>query len=175
MEIEEIFEKLWIDYSRQNPSAEKIHSLFTARGEKVVNDHIAFRTFNDPRMDTGVLAEPFLRGGYVQAGIYEFEKKHLKATHFELPGNDYAPRVFISQLILEDFSKDLQLLKQSSTMADIVSLEFAEGYRQVPACYYEFAERFEDTEGKLFSGFIAGSADKIFESTDFYKKKGSDS
>jgi len=27
-----------------------------------------------------------------------------------------------------------------------------------------------DTDGKLYSGFIAKSADKIFESTDFYQK-----
>lgn len=63
-----------------------------------------------------------------------------------------------------------QLLKQSSTMADIVPIEFLEGIREIPACYYEFAERFRDSSGKLFSGFIAGSADKIFESTDFYNK-----
>jgi hypothetical protein len=63
-----------------------------------------------------------------------------------------------------------QFLKQSSTLAEIVPVEFIEGVREVPACYYEFAERFRNDDGKLFSGFIAGSADKIFESTDFYEK-----
>ena len=62
-----------------------------------------------------------------------------------------------------------QLLKQSSTLAEIVPVRFLEGVREVPACYYEFAERFRDADGRLFSGFIAGSADKIFESTDFYE------
>jgi hypothetical protein len=268
MQLEEIFQKLWMDYTRQNPSTLKIHQLFTGLGEKVINDHIAFRTFNDPRIDIDVLARPFLAAGYIPAGKYRFEQKHLSATHFELPGEEEAPRVFISQLLVEDFSEELQkhvresidsvdpdllnseelifsgsvfgkpsfsvyeslrteseyaawlyvhgfranhftvsvnglesfsgieevnqclkdagyalnnsggeikgsredLLLQSSTLADLVRIEFAEGTREIPACYYEFAERFRDKEGKLFSGFIAGSADKIFESTDFYNK-----
>jgi hypothetical protein len=268
MELEKIFQKLWTDYSHQNPSALKIHELFRGRGEKIINDHIAFRTFDHPLINIEVLARPFLAAGYIPAGTYRFNQKHLSATHFELPGEDEAPRVFISQLLLEEFSADLQhavrssiesadrnmlnsdelifsgnifgkpsyevyenlrseseyaawlyvhgfranhftvsvnalesfsgigdvnqclkdegyllnssggeikgskedLLLQSSTMADIVSIEFSEGVREVPACYYEFAERFMDGSGNLFSGFIAGSADKIFESTDFYQK-----
>jgi len=42
---------------------------------------------------------------------------------------------------------------------------------EIPSCYYEFARRYEDKNGELYGGFIAKSADKIFESTDFYKKK----
>jgi hypothetical protein len=64
-----------------------------------------------------------------------------------------------------------ELLQQSSTMADIVKVKFAEGEFEVPACYYEFAQRFPDSDGHLYSGFIAKSADKIFESTNFYKKQ----
>ena len=62
-----------------------------------------------------------------------------------------------------------QLLEQSSTLADQVDVKFQEGIFPVPSCYYEFAKRYPDADGKLFSGFIAGSADKIFESTDFRK------
>jgi hypothetical protein len=63
------------------------------------------------------------------------------------------------------------LLQQSSTMADIVKVSFLEGEFEVPACYYEFAQRFPDSSGHLYSGFIAKSADKIFESTNFYRKE----
>ncbi|NTW17289.1 MAG: DUF1338 family protein [Syntrophaceae bacterium] len=63
-----------------------------------------------------------------------------------------------------------ELLQQSSTMADIVKIKFIEGEFEIPSCYYEFAHRFRDQDGKLYSGFIAKSADKIFESTNFYKK-----
>lgn len=268
LNLDQVFEKLWKDYTNQNPSTFSIHALFSEDGNKVINDHIAFRTFNDPRMNIDVLAKPFLSRGYKPAGRYRFEEKHLSAIHFELPGREDAPRVFISELILEEFSDWLQetirgvmdsvdpgewkrddlifagsvfgtlsfqtyeklrteseyaawlyvhgfmanhftvsvnhlsrfegigevnqflkdngyllnssggevkgskeqLLKQSSTKAEIVPVKFKEGTREIPACYYEFAERFRDSSGKLFSGFIAGSADKIFESTDFYRK-----
>lgn len=57
-----------------------------------------------------------------------------------------------------------QGLEQSSIMAEDISVEFDSlDYDPVdiPGCYYEFALRHNG-----FDGFIAGSADKIFESTD---------
>lgn len=59
------------------------------------------------------------------------------------------------------------LLEQASTLADEVEVEFADGVsRTVPSCYYEFAKRYRQSNGELFQGFVAASADKIFESTD---------
>jgi hypothetical protein len=268
MNYNDVFFRLWNDYSKQNPSVSNIHNLFEQAGETIQNDHIAFRTFNDPRLDLNLLSGIFRENGYIEKGVYFFREKHLFAKHFEHTSDEKAPRVFISQLILEDFSpylrniiqekishipvKDLtsnelifngsifgkpsfqvyknlleeseyaawvyvfgfranhftisinalkiinsiekvnvflkqngvllnsaggeikgteeELLKQSSTMADLVKTEFLEGVFEIPSCYYEFAQRFPDQNGKLFSGFIAKSADKIFESTNFYKK-----
>jgi hypothetical protein len=265
MKAADIFEKLWVQYSRENPSAGQISDLFQNSGERVVNDHVAFRTFDDPRVNIDVIARPFLEAGYVPAGEYHFEAKKLRARHFELPGEPESPRVFISELMLDEFSEDLrqtirgeldqvpeellsspelifhgtlfnslsykiysqlreeseyaawlyafgyranhftvsinyltgfnkieavneflkkngyslnssggeikgtpeQLLEQSSTLADRVELNFSDGVHTIPACYYEFALRYEGADGQIFSGFIAGSADKIFESTDF--------
>jgi hypothetical protein len=65
-----------------------------------------------------------------------------------------------------------QLLRQSSILADIVEVSFKEGVKKIPACYYEFAQRYTDNDGNLYSGFIANSADKIFESTNYRKKEG---
>jgi hypothetical protein len=67
-----------------------------------------------------------------------------------------------------------QGLKQSSTKASMtkstmISAEGEEKEFWVPGCYYEFAERFEK-DGKLFNGFITESADKIFESTNIYRR-----
>jgi hypothetical protein len=63
-----------------------------------------------------------------------------------------------------------ELLEQSSTMAENVEVQFNEGIRSVPACYYEFAKRYPHPQtGKLYHGFIAASADKIFESTNRVK------
>ena len=59
-----------------------------------------------------------------------------------------------------------QLLEQSSTIADLQSVNFSGIIHSVPSCYYEFARRYEISRGKLYQGFIAKSADKIFESTN---------
>jgi hypothetical protein len=63
-----------------------------------------------------------------------------------------------------------ELLEQSSIRAGMVRTRFIEGEFEVPGCYYEFAKRYPDKDGRLYSGFIAKSADKIFQSTDFYSR-----
>ena len=259
-----IFEKLWNDYTALNPSAGTIHQLLNSRGEKIVNDHVAFRTFDIPGIDIEAISTIFKKHGYVEAGKYFFEEKRLRAKHYEHETDELAPKVFISELITADFSETVQsmarevaaatlasvgssmelvfagvpwqaasyklyssllseseyaawmyvwgfranhftifvnhlrtigsieelneilksngytlnssggeikgsieeLLKQSSTLADSVEVEMADGKHSIPCCYYEFAERWESEPGKLYSGFIAKSADKIFESTN---------
>lgn len=261
MTPDQIFSRLWTDYASQNPSVQKVYDLFVSKGEVVENDHIAFRTFDDPRVGIDVLAEVFLKAGYRYAGDYHFEEKKLYAKHFEI---ENGPRVFISQLLTSEFSPFLQntvkqlidqiptqllgsdelvfsgntwkpvsyevyeklrveseyaawvyvhgfmanhftvsvnqlrhyktlqevnsllkdnefrindsggeikgtpaeLLEQSSIRSEMVHLQFLEGIKEVPGCYYEFALRYPDTDGRLYSGFIAKSADKIFESTN---------
>ncbi|AJC48939.1 DUF1338 domain-containing protein [Allofrancisella guangzhouensis] len=59
------------------------------------------------------------------------------------------------------------LLEQSSTMSGLIEVDFIEGKKTIPCCYYEFAKRYLDKNGKLYQGFVAKSADKIFESTNF--------
>lgn len=263
----QIFQKLWDDYTKQNPAVKEVYELFTENNQKVVNDHIAFRTFNDPKVNVDVLGQWFINAGYECIAEYEFEQKHLFAKHYEHKTDSKAPRVFISELKTEDFSPFLQekvaefvntisenllaseeiiysgsvltkpsfevynklreeseyaawlyvygfranhftvsvnhletydtiekvnqfikdngfelnnsggeikgspeeLLEQSSTIAGVKKLEFSEGMYEIPSCFYEFARRYEDDDKKMFSGFIAKSADKIFESTNFYK------
>jgi hypothetical protein len=69
---------------------------------------------------------------------------------------------------LETYGTAEELLEQSSTKAEIVEVDFLEGKHKVPACFYEFTQRYPDQNGDLYGGFIAASADKIFQSTDFY-------
>ncbi|WP_415904890.1 DUF1338 domain-containing protein [Neptuniibacter sp. QD48_55] len=57
-------------------------------------------------------------------------------------------------------------LEQSSTLASKVAVEFSDGSVEIPGCYYEFARRYPLEDGSLYQGFVAASADKIFESTD---------
>jgi hypothetical protein len=62
-----------------------------------------------------------------------------------------------------------ELLEQCSTMSELVPVEFNEGVFMVPGCYYEFARRYAGADGTLYQGFVAASADKIFESTSRIK------
>jgi hypothetical protein len=246
MQIQEIFDKLWTDYTTQNHESKKIYDSFIAEGENVENDHIAFRTFFDTRINVDVLARPFLNAGYEQKGYYTFEDKHLTAKHYEHETLLNAPRVFISQLMTEHFSPQLQsivkqctarvpdelvfgnelifsgnvwgppsyetyemLRKESEYAAWLyvygfvtnhftVSINSLKKYDtiqkvnqfikdkgfllnssggEIKGTLLELLEQsstkagfLPDTDGKLYSGFRAKSADKIFESTDFYKK-----
>ncbi|MDN3608859.1 DUF1338 domain-containing protein [Vibrio ostreicida] len=58
------------------------------------------------------------------------------------------------------------LLEQSSTMADKVPVSFKQGTEMIPGGFYEFAKRYPMSNGELYPGFVAASADKIFESTN---------
>jgi hypothetical protein len=264
MKYKDLFKKLWADYSGINPSVNNIHSLLQSEGESIVNDHIAFRTFDLPTINIEKLSKAFLECGYKEMETYYFDEKKLNAKHFEHEKDKMAPKVFISELITDKFSQFVQekakevelkviernvdpteiiflknvwhpisyneysellkeseyaawlyvygfranhftifinylkkynsieklnqflikngftlnssggvikgsekdLLKQSSILADKIQVNFEDGVKEIPCCYYEFAERYHNHDDKLFNGFIAKSADKIFESTN---------
>ncbi len=56
-------------------------------------------------------------------------------------------------------------LEQSSTMADHIEVDFADGVHAIPSCYCEFALRHPGPDGTPFDGFVTQSANRIFEST----------
>lgn len=257
-----LFERLWASYVEVTPQAGRIHGLLEGRSETVVNDHIALRTFDHPKVCIEVLDRAFVDMGYEPIESYEFAAKKLSACHYEhaQPG---APKVFISALSIEECSDSLQrtveelvgsmppgltaspyfaasgrpwalsfetyealreeseyaawvaafgfranhftidvgrlasfanieelnrflvsegialnqsggeikgspedFLEQSATLADEVEIEFADGPHTIPSCYYEFARRYAMPSGDVFQGFVTGSADRLFESTD---------
>jgi len=103
---ENLLDLLWRDYSQLNPQAGAIHKLLESRGDRVVNDHIAPRTYDDPRVGVEVLARPFTRLGYRAGDDYTFTAKKLSARHYE-HSNGNLPKVFISELQLGSFSDRL--------------------------------------------------------------------
>jgi len=261
--IDGLFCRMWDKYSSLTPSASQILEFFRSKGEEVENDHVAFRTLNDERVNIEKVSKLLLELGYVEGGEYHFTEKKLYAKHFYHPSENH-PKVFISQLLVEEFSEELQqtmksiiddiifdeldelsfltggrlwdtpsyetykklaeeseyaawfylygyvanhftidvnklegynslkdvnydlleegftlnnsggfikgnsdvYLEQSSTMADKVLYRFKEGAYKVPSCFYEFAYRYPLDNGELFGGFVAASANKIFESTN---------
>jgi len=264
MDIKALLNDLWLQYCHDTPKVKQIHDWFLEKEGEVINDHIALRTFNDPRVNIDILSKPFLEAGFVEGGEYTFPVKKLFAKHFEHKDASY-PRIFISELHTEKFSQGLQtqatkivdaipesllndvptlltsgvswapiqheiyqqllseseyaawlyafgfranhftvsvnhlkslptiqavndfltqkgialntsggavkgtpddLLEQSSTKAFPVDVNFEEGRFEIPLAYYEFALRYPKPDGELYGGFVAASADKIFESTD---------
>lgn len=255
---------LWEDYLELTPYAKQIHQLFEDKKETIVNDHIALRTFNRGSIALPAITE-YLEGfSYVPKGDYRFEEKKLKALHFEHRFDASAPKIFVSELLLEEMPDNVQTichslideadatiaeqglklpmmpwrtistseylelrkaseyaawtatfglranhftvsvnrlqqlasieavnqylkdagfelntsggeikgsedvcLKQSSTMANLIDWSFSDRIMEIRSCFYEFAERFVDPRsGELYQGFVAASADKIFESTN---------
>ena len=107
MELACLLEAMWEDYLHLNPQALAISRAFAERGEEVVNDHIALRTFNKPGWGLKTLAKTFEGFGYKKSGEYVFKEKRLYAEHFENE-DPRLPKVFISELELEKFSDSLQ-------------------------------------------------------------------
>ena len=103
-----LFQNLWRNYQEVTPSAAEIHRILGAEeGQAIINDHIALRTFNRSPVGLEALAEHFLKLGYRQGGEYHFEAKKLYARHYEHPDAE-APKVFISELLVEQCSPGLQ-------------------------------------------------------------------
>jgi hypothetical protein len=107
MTLESLLQKMWVDYCELNPAAKQIFNDLSAEGETVRNDHIAFRTYNLPKVGLERLAAPFKEFGYKEAGQYKFKEKKLFAKHYE-PTDLNLPKIFISELLVEEFSPELQ-------------------------------------------------------------------
>ncbi|SDH85873.1 protein of unknown function [Vibrio xiamenensis] len=106
-----LFASLWKDYiQRLCPSAQQVHQLLE-EDKPLINDHIALRTFNLQPLGLMTLAKPFIELGYQPGGDYVFESKKLVAKHFEHPDPDL-PKVFISELKVEECSLELQAIVQ---------------------------------------------------------------
>lgn len=98
--MQQLVDQLWQQWLPLCPDAPRVRQLLESRGEKVVNDHIALRSFGLPGLGIDAVARPFLSGGYRAAGQYEFTDKPLRATHYD-PPRAGLPKVFISELIMD--------------------------------------------------------------------------
>jgi hypothetical protein len=260
-QVTKLFDNIWQQYIAVTPSADKIHQLL-GNGKDVLNDHVAYRTFDIEKINLNKLAKHLLTIGYTECGQYDFAAKKLTAKHFE-HSNSMMPKVFISELRVNEFPEKIQkiihklvddlpeniseqenflysgrpweisstdyktllaeseyaawlaawgyranhftvsinhlegydciiavndtlkqagyklnstggeikgnaavMLEQSSTLADKALVEFSDTSMEIPSCFYEFAKRYPKADGELYTGFVAASADKIFESTN---------
>jgi len=112
MNTESFFENLWVDYQHVAPIAASIHKALTDAGETIKNDHVAFRTFDRGPIRLDALRPIVESMGYEYFDTYHFETKKLRAYSFvhKTPGK---PRVFISELLVSEFSPELQSVVDS--------------------------------------------------------------
>lgn len=108
MKINDFLSKMWNDYSNLNPHINRVLNLIKDKEPNdIINDHIALRTFNHKRVNRHVLSNYFIENGYRAIEDLSFTQKKLKATYYLHP-NPTLPRIFISELLLENFSDELQ-------------------------------------------------------------------
>jgi hypothetical protein len=110
---EAVLDTLWRDYVATTPQAERIHRLLGERGEHVVNDHVALRTFALPGIGIAALAKPFEALGWqMQPERYRFHDKKLDARYLRHP-DPSLPKVFISELRVAELSASaFQIIEQ---------------------------------------------------------------
>lgn len=80
----------------------------------IENDHIAFRTMGVPQLGIQSLEKIFLHYGYTRRDHYFFPEKKLDAYWYAPPADKY-PRIFISELRVEDLSLSAQRIITSYT------------------------------------------------------------
>ena len=108
----DFFAQLWHEYVKITPQAEQIQALFLARGETIVNDHIAIRTFARAPISIKHLSPLIIQLGYQRLAHYHFSEKHLYAeSYITRQGN--GPRIFISELLTQSLNSANQKLVQS--------------------------------------------------------------
>ncbi|WP_319499560.1 DUF1338 domain-containing protein [uncultured Draconibacterium sp.] len=97
--------RLWVMYLDRVSYAREYQRLVIDKGGSVVNDHIAFRTFNTHtgEQPEGIRAIKHIISclEYVPVEKYNFKKKKLNAVHFEHPDPMF-PKLFVSQLEVEE-------------------------------------------------------------------------
>ncbi|WP_417537683.1 DUF1338 domain-containing protein [Marinomonas sp.] len=108
MKPADFFASLWDQYTVITPQAQRIQDLFKSHGETVLNDHVAFRTFNRSPVSLEKL-EPQLEAiGYKAYGAFNFESKHLKARCYKHQTDVDSPKVFLSELLVEELPAHCQ-------------------------------------------------------------------
>ena len=110
--LEGILRGLMHRYETRVPNVRKIIDLMVTDGliktpADVENDHIAFRTMGVPNLGIASLEKIFLHHGYEKRDAYRFEKKKLDAFWYS-PPNEKLPRIFISELKVNELSDSVQ-------------------------------------------------------------------
>ena len=110
--LNRILNGLFVPYAQRVPDVKAVclemkNLGLISKQEDIVNDHIAFRTLGIPNLGISSFERIFLHHGYTKQDHYFFPKKKLEAYWYKPPHDSY-PRVFISELKVENLSKQAQ-------------------------------------------------------------------
>jgi hypothetical protein len=117
--LEVVLEGLMRRYSERVPDVKKITQAMVEEGiiqkaEEIENDHVAFRTMGVPHLGIASFEKIFLALGYEKRDYFYFEGKKLNAYWFSPPENHF-PRIFVSELRVDDLSEKAQRIIRSYT------------------------------------------------------------
>jgi hypothetical protein len=108
------FQALWNDYTKLAPQAEVIHQMFSEQNEKVINDHVAFRTFAGTPLCLDSLEPIILAMNYRLQEQYRFETKKLRARSY-VHSDPSVPKIFLSELLTHELSDQAQAIIEKYT------------------------------------------------------------
>lgn len=114
-----IFNTLMKSYAERVPELDLINTKLIDAGvvdnaSEIENDHVAFRTMGVPNLGIESLEKIFLHYGYERRDHYSFEEKGLDACWYAPPSPGF-PRVFISELRVQDLHRDIQSIIRKYT------------------------------------------------------------
>lgn len=117
--LEGVLDGLMRRYQQRVPDVAAIIAVMQREGiitqpGDIENDHIAFRTMGVPQLGIQSLEKIFLHYGYQRRDMYRFASKKLNAFWYSPPREDL-PRIFISELRVDDLSPESAALIRSYT------------------------------------------------------------
>jgi hypothetical protein len=117
--LDKVLEGLMNRYKERVPDVsaiinEIIKESVIKDANEIENDHIAFRTMGVPFLGIQSLEKIFLHYGFKRMDHYFFPAKKLDAFWYTPPSPEY-PRIFISELRVQDLSENAQHIIHSYT------------------------------------------------------------
>lgn len=126
MKIDRFYNLLWQDFVSLAPQAAAIKEKLELLGENVVNDHVAFRTFNMAPINLNNLESYITALGYRRLDSYHFAKKHLDAWSYIRPaagGSTVDPLIFFSELNVSALSEKAQVIIRRLVNENAVAIQ----------------------------------------------------
>jgi hypothetical protein len=117
--LDAVLNGLMSRYMERVPDVDFVINAMTREGViqhagEIENDHIAFRTLGVPHLGIRSFEKIFLHYGYQKRQHYYFRQKKLDAWWYAPPADNY-PRIFLSELKVDQLSKDARDIIQYYT------------------------------------------------------------